>query len=108
MLIEQGRLVDAQAEELTKLRAQIEELNAKLEERKVSLEKTGSIAEASLKIAKVFEAAEEAAKIYLDNLQEKSGSKVPASKAYEEGKKAVSSPAGVQDVQSDAGSGEKA
>ena len=30
MLIEQGRLVDAQAEEINKLKAQIEELNQKL------------------------------------------------------------------------------
>ncbi len=87
MLIEQGRLVDAQTEEITKLKAQIEELNAKLEDRKVSLEKTGSIAEASLKLAKVFEAAEDAAKIYLENLQAKSGSDIPASEAYEGARK---------------------
>ncbi len=87
MLIEQGRLVDAQAEEITALKAQIEELNRKLEERIVSLEKTGSIAEASLRLAEVFEAAEDAAKIYLENLQVKSGSDVPAEKALEEAKK---------------------
>ena len=54
MLIEQGRLVDAQAEEIDKLKAQCEELNKKLEDRRVELENTGSIAEASLKIAKVL------------------------------------------------------
>ena len=42
MLIEQGRLVDAQAEEITKLKEEVEELNRKLEDRKVDLENTGS------------------------------------------------------------------
>ncbi len=87
MLIEQGRLVDAQAEEITKLKAQIEELNRKMEERIVSLERTGSIAEASLRLARVFEAAEDAAKIYLENLQVKSGSDVSAEEALEAAKK---------------------
>ena len=83
MLIEQGRLVDAQAEEIDKLKAQCEELNKKLEDRRVDLENTGSIAEASLKIAKVFMAAENAAKIYLENLREKSESQVPAEEALD-------------------------
>ena len=87
MLIEQGRLVDAQAEEINKLKAQIEELNQKLEDRTVSLEKAGSIAEASLRIAKVFTAAEDAAKIYLENLREKSGSEIPAEQALEDAMK---------------------
>ena len=90
MLIEQGRLVDAQAEEINKLKAQIEELNLKLKDRTVSLEKAGSIAEASLRIAKVFMAAEDAAKIYLENLRIKSGSDVPAEKALEDALKGKS------------------
>ena len=65
MLIEQGRLVEAQEEEIRKLKEQCEELTRKLEDRRIDLEKTGSIAEASLRIANVFMAAEDAAKIYL-------------------------------------------
>ena len=84
MLIEQGRLVDAQAEEITKLKEEVEELNRKLEDRKVDLENTGSIAEASLRIAKVFMAAEDAAKIYLENLKERSGSEIPVEQALED------------------------
>ena len=84
MLIEQGRLVDAQAEEIKKLKEECEELNRKLEDRKVSLEKAGSLAEASLKIAKVFLAAEDAAKIYLENLKERSGSEIPVEQALED------------------------
>lgn len=87
MLIEQGRLVDAQAEEIKKLKEEREELNRKLEDRRISLEKAGSIAEASLGIAKVFTAAEEAAKIYLENLREKSGSEIPAGQAFEDAMK---------------------
>ena len=90
MLIEQGRLVDAQAEEINKLKAQIEELNQKLEDRTVSLEKAGSIAEASLRIAKVFMAAEDAAKIYLENLKEKSTSQVPVEEALDRAMKEIS------------------
>ena len=81
MLIEQGRLVDAQAEEIKKLKEEKEELSRQLEDRRISLEKAGSIAEASLKITKVFLAAEDAAKIYLENLREKSGLEVPAEEA---------------------------
>ena len=87
MLIEQGRLVDAQAEEIKKLKEEREELNRKLEDRKVSLEKAGSIAEASLKIAKVFVAAEDAAKIYLENLRERSSSEVPVEQALSDAMK---------------------
>ena len=90
MLIEQGRLVDAQAEEITKLKEEVEELNRKLEERKVDLENTGSIAEASLRIAKVFMAAEDAAKIYLENLKEKSTSQVPVEEALDRAMKELS------------------
>ena len=87
MLIEQGRLVDAQAEEIKKLKEEREGLNRKLEDRRISLEKAGSIAEASLGIAKVFTAAQEAAKIYLENLREKSGSEIPAGQALEDAMK---------------------
>ena len=87
MLIEQGRLVDAQAEEIKKLKEEREELNRKLEDRRISLEKAGSIAEASLGIAKVYLAAEDAAKIYLENLREKSGSEIPAEQAFEDAMK---------------------
>ena len=90
MLIEQGRLVEAQEEEIRKLKEQCEELTRKLEDRRIDLEKTGSIAEASLRIAKVFMAAEDAAKIYLENLRQRSGSDVPAEKALDDAMKELS------------------
>ena len=90
MLIEQGKLVEAQEEEINKLKGQVEKLNRKLEDRKVDLENTGSIAEASLRIAKVFMAAEDAAKIYLENLKEKSTSQVPVEEALDRAMKEIS------------------
>jgi hypothetical protein len=90
MLIEQGRLVEAQEEEIRKLKEQCEELTRRLEDRRIDLEKTGSIAEASLRIAKVFMAAEDAAKIYLENLRQRSGSDVPAEKALDDAMKELS------------------
>ena len=89
MLIEQGRLVDAQAEEIKKLKEEREALKQQLEDRRVSLEKTGSIAEASLKIAKVFMAAEDAAKIYLENLRARSDSQVPVEQALKDAMKEI-------------------
>ncbi len=90
MLIEQGRLVEAQEEEIRKLKEQCEELTRRLEDRRIDLEKTGSIAEASLRIANVFMAAEDAAKIYLENLRQRSGSDVPAEKALDDAMKELS------------------
>ena len=87
MLIEQGRLVEAQEEEIRKLKEQCEELTRRLEDRRIDLEKTGSIAEASLRIAKVFMAAEDAAKIYLENLRERSGSEIPVEQALSDAMK---------------------
>ena len=81
MLIEQGKLVDAQALEIASLRDQCSDLQKQLEDHKVSIEKTGSLAEASVKIAGLMEAAEKAARIYLENLKERSGSDIPVEEA---------------------------
>lgn len=86
MLIEQGKLVEAQNEELAKLRTQVEDLQKQLADHRLSLEQAGNLAEASLKIAQVFEAAQKAAGIYLENLREKSGSAVSVDAAMEQAK----------------------
>ena len=62
LLIAQGRERDA-------LKAELEEAKAALEDRRIQLERAGSIAEASLQINKVFEAAQAAAQQYLDNIR---------------------------------------
>lgn len=48
---------------------EIERLNKKLQERRIEIEKAGTIAEASFKLNGVYEATEKAAKQYLENLQ---------------------------------------
>lgn len=53
------------------LRAEIESLKARLDDHILRIEKAGSIAEASLQINGVFEAAEKAAHQYLENIYER-------------------------------------
>lgn len=59
----------ARTAEVERLKAELEEANKKLEDRAILLENAGSIAEASLKLNGVFEAAEAAAEQYLKNIE---------------------------------------
>ena len=65
LLVEQGRIVERLQKEVTTLRAEAEE-------RRISIEKAGSIAEASLGLTKIFDDAQEASKIYLENIERRS------------------------------------
>lgn len=58
--------------EIEELKKENERLSQLAENRKTDIESAGSIAEAALKISKVFEAAQEAADIYLDNIKNRS------------------------------------
>lgn len=58
-----------QGEEIDSLRAQVSELQAKLDNRDFELSKIGNIAEASLVVTNVFEEAQKAAVIYLRNVK---------------------------------------
>lgn len=62
MLIEQSKEVD-------RLKAELEQANAALENRRIAIENAGSIAEASLKLSGIFEAAQQAADLYLENVK---------------------------------------
>lgn len=62
-------LLAQQERELQVLRKELEEKNAALEDRRIQLEKAGSIAEAALKLNKVFEAAQKAADQYLESVK---------------------------------------
>ena len=59
----------AQTKENDSLKEQIAQLQNQLENREITLEKTGSIAEASLQLNSVFEAAQQAAEQYLENIR---------------------------------------
>lgn len=52
-----------------KLRAQVEEMEEQLKDRRILLGQAGSIAEAALRLNGVFEAAEAAAQQYLENVR---------------------------------------
>jgi len=58
-------LLALQEKELAVLRAQLEEKNRLLEDRRLAMDEAGSIAEAALKLNGVFEAAQRAAEQYL-------------------------------------------
>lgn len=70
ILLEQSRENEALKLQLEEKNKAIDELKEKLENRKIDLEKAGTIAEASFKLNGVFDAAEKAAQQYLENLQE--------------------------------------
>lgn len=60
-----------QGEEIDRLREQIADLEAQLADRNFKISKAGSLAEASLAVTKIFEEAEKAAMIYLENIRSK-------------------------------------
>lgn len=62
MLVIQTRKVEA-------LEKQLEETNRKLEDKMIVIENSGSLAEAVMKLNGVFEAAQNAAQQYLDNVR---------------------------------------
>lgn len=57
-----------QAKEIDRLTAQLEELQEKMAQRKIDLAHAGNIAEASLQLSGIFEAAQAAANQYLENI----------------------------------------
>ena len=67
--IEILELLLEQSRENERLRAEIEEMKKKLEDREIAIKESGSIAEAALKLNGIFEAAQKAADQYLENLK---------------------------------------
>ncbi len=59
----------AQTEENERLRERLDEAEAALANRQVDIERAGSLAEAALSLNKVFLAADEAARQYLENVE---------------------------------------
>ena len=58
-----------QTKEVKRLTKELEIANQALENRKIMLDNTGSIAEASLKMSSIFEDAQKAANLYLANIK---------------------------------------
>ena len=59
-----------QSKEVQRLQQELEETKQKLEDRRLMEQEAGSIAEAALRINKVFEAAQQAADQYLENIRQ--------------------------------------
>lgn len=62
-------LLVEQAQKIERLQEKTEILEQKLKERDLKIEKAGSIAEASLALTQVFEVAQDAADLYLQNVK---------------------------------------
>ncbi len=62
-------LLVSQAEEIEKLQAENESLQAKLADKDLLIAESGSIAEAALKINNIFEVAQRAADQYVQNVK---------------------------------------
>lgn len=70
--LSRGELLEmliAQASENEKLKQELEDAQAALQDRSIAIDNAGSIAEASLQLSGVFEAAQNAAEQYLANIQ---------------------------------------
>ena len=63
----------AQTEENDRLKIRLEQAEAQLRDRRIAIDKAGSLAEAALALNGVFQAAEAAAQQYLENIQRISG-----------------------------------
>ena len=63
-------LIYKQEKQIQRLTKEVEDLNQQLENRTIQMKEAGSIAEASLKINKIFEAAQQAADEYLESIKE--------------------------------------
>lgn len=78
-------LLIMQTERADALEKQVAELEERLNEKEVKISALGSIAEASLQLSGVFEAAQKAANIYLDNAMRKADEIEAAAKKRAEG-----------------------
>lgn len=60
-----------QAEENKKLRDELESARLELLKREIAIEKAGTLAEASMYMSGLFDSADNAAKIYLENIEQR-------------------------------------
>lgn len=89
-------LID-QSEELQKLRERLEQAEAELQKREIAIQNAGSIAEASLMLNGVFEAAQAACREYVENTHKYCERREPSfACSYEEPRSARPIQAGVQ------------
>ena len=71
--VELYEIMLAQAEEIDDLRAKLAAAKKELKNKRIDIQRSGSIAEASLKLTKIFEEARKAADLYLSNIKKETG-----------------------------------
>ncbi|MFN8649111.1 DNA repair protein [Streptococcus sp.] len=71
--VELYEIMLAQAEEIDDLRNQLTAAKKELQNKRIDIQRSGSIAEASLKLTKIFEEAQKAADLYLSNIKKETG-----------------------------------
>ena len=64
----------AQSREIDKLREELEEAKAKVEDRELRLKDCGNIAEASLRLTNIFTEAQKAVDLYVENIKRRAAS----------------------------------
>ena len=69
IMLKQGEEIDSLRARVKELEAEVAEKQAEMERHEFEIKKFGSIAEASLQVTNIFQEAEKAAKIYLENLR---------------------------------------
>ena len=74
----------AQKAENEQLKTRLEQAEAQLRDRRIAIDKAGSLAEAALSLNGVFQAAEAAAQQYLENIQRISGQQDELCRALKE------------------------
>ena len=67
------KLLLEQRKEMETLRRQIEQLQEQLQQRQITIDQSGTLAEAALKLSGIFDAAETACQYYTENIRGLSG-----------------------------------
>ena len=73
IMLKQGEEIDNLCARITELENEVAAKEAELQKHDFEIQKIGSIAEASLQVTNIFEEAEKAAKIYIENLRRRYG-----------------------------------
>lgn len=68
--IELYEILLAQSKEIDRLKQELIETQQKLKNKQIIIQEAGSLADAALKLTKIFEEAQKAADIYLKNITE--------------------------------------
>ena len=63
------QLMLEQSQEIDRLREELDKTKAELADRRIRIANSGSVAEASLAVSKIFEDAQRAADLYLENVR---------------------------------------